>query len=320
MGIIKMTTTDAEKYLKQEAEAVLSTQEYNAAIKNITKEDGFLAFMIRDVLIDRTSPDDGLTISQLAQQVNEHDNYRIQRALQLIKYMTLRSMHENIVSKKDVLAQIAIFPIYSERVKDKVFFNGATDKRYMTEFMKYLGFNVPDRNGAYFHTKSGGILNLGKKTASDIEQEEQMKAKLYSELDTAMEIASSCATEEEGDAKFAAYLAERTKERKLKNKGEEGNDDPFENLRGKYITEEAFEELGSLANGIISLIQQDEEHPERTNNIMSLIQNNYISEQIKNKTELELTRILLPESVNEVSPEAIKPYVDKIRDALYLFK
>jgi hypothetical protein len=54
-------------------------------------------------------------------------------------------------------------------------------------------------------------------------------------------------------------------------------------LRGRYITEEAFEELTSLVESIISLIQQDEENPERTNNIMSLIQNNYISEQIKNK-------------------------------------
>ncbi|MGA9841834.1 MAG: hypothetical protein WBQ25_05935 [Nitrososphaeraceae archaeon] len=145
-----------------------------------------------------------------------------------------------------------------------------------------------------------------------------MKAKLYSEIDLAMEILSSCATEEEGKAKLAAYLEERSKELELKNKGKRAIDDPIENLRGRYVTEDAFEELYSLATGIISLIQQDEENPERANNIMSLIQNNYISEQIKNKTELELARILLPESVNEVSPEALKPYVDKIRDALYI--
>jgi hypothetical protein len=132
-----------------------------------------------------------------------------------------------------------------------------------------------------------------------------------------MEIYSSCANEEEGHAKLAAYLAERTKEQKSKNKREEGNDDPFENLRGCYITQETFEELYSLVVGIISQIQQDE-NPERTNNIMSLIQNNHVSEQTKNKTVLELARILLPESVNELSPAALKPYVDKIRDALYL--
>jgi hypothetical protein len=57
-----------------------------------------------------------------------------------------------------------------------VLFNGATDKRYAAEFIKYLGFNVPERNNAYLHTKSGGILNLGKKTPSDIELEEQVKS------------------------------------------------------------------------------------------------------------------------------------------------
>ena len=51
---------------------------------------------------------------------------------------------------------------------------------------------------------------------------------------------------------------------------------------------------------------------------MSLIQNNYISEQIKNIKQSGVDDILLPESVNEVSPEALKPYVDKIRDALYI--
>jgi hypothetical protein len=96
-----MTATAAKiQYLKLEIERLLSTREYNAAIKNITEEDGIIALKIRVVLEDRTSPDDGLTLSQLTQQVNEPDNNRIQRVLQLIKYMTLRSMHEDIENKK----------------------------------------------------------------------------------------------------------------------------------------------------------------------------------------------------------------------------
>jgi hypothetical protein len=59
-------------------------------------------------------------------------------------------------------------------------------------------------------------------------------------------------------------------------------------------------------------------NPERTNIIVRLLQNNYISQQIKNNTELKHIHILLPESVNEVSPAALMAFLDKIRDALYL--
>jgi hypothetical protein len=40
--------------------------------------------------MDKTSPDDGLTLNQLAQQIriNERDSYKIQRALQLLKKVT----------------------------------------------------------------------------------------------------------------------------------------------------------------------------------------------------------------------------------------
>jgi hypothetical protein len=93
-------TSIADKYLKQEIERLLSMQEYNILIKSITEQDGILALTIRATLEDRTSPDDGLTLSQLAQLVKEHDNYRIQKALRLIKYMTLRSMHKNSLNKK----------------------------------------------------------------------------------------------------------------------------------------------------------------------------------------------------------------------------
>jgi hypothetical protein len=182
-------------------------------------------------------------------------------------------MHNAIVNKEGVLAPVSIFPIYSEKLKDKVFFNCAADKRYLAEFMDYLGFNIPSENTAYYHTQKGGILNLGR---SDLEEE----------LDVAMKVFSSCPTEEEGMAKLVDYIEKRKKELEIKNNRKQGtkeDHDLFENLRGRYITEEAFEELTSLVESIISLIQQDEENPERTNNIMSLIQNNYISEQIKNK-------------------------------------
>jgi hypothetical protein len=272
------------QFFKQEIERLLASKEYMAVNeKNLTDEDEDLLDKIIGVLVARYSPDDGLTLNQLAQRINEPDSYKVQRALQLLKSLMLYQLTKSVVGEKGPI-KIAIFPLYSEKVKDSVFFNGAGgDKEYVDGFLKYLGFNTLDKkNNAYYFTKNGGIINLGSK--EDVDDDVIIKDR------------------------------------------EADYDDGIENLKGNYTEEQGFDEILYLAEGIMNLLKQNE-NPKRNQIIINLIlqqqrqerqQNAAIPEWIETKTELELARILLPGSRNEISPEALEPYVNKIKDALYL--
>jgi hypothetical protein len=272
------------QFFKQEIERLLASKEYMAVNeKNLTDEDEDLLDKIIGVLVARYSPDDGLTLNQLAQRINEPDSYKVQRALQLLKSLMLYQLTKSVVGEKGPI-KIAIFPLYLEKVKDSVFFNGAGgDKEYVDGFLKYLGFNTLDKkNNAYYFTKNGGIINLGSK--EDVDDDVIIKDR------------------------------------------EADYDDGIENLKGNYTEEQGFDEILYLAEGIMNLLKQNE-NPKRNQIIINLIlqqqrqerqQNAAILEWIETKTELELARILLPGSRNEISPEALEPYVNKIKDALYL--
>ncbi len=173
-------------------------------------------------LIDITSPDDGLTLNQLAQKINEYDSYKIQRALQLLKRVTLLHMR-NMINDPLMISSLNICSIYSEKAKDDVFLNVAGNREYLEGFMQYLGFNIPD-NGKYVYlkTRKGGGTILLKK-----DELRKYGITFYK-------------NNPEAEKYFTDYHPE---------------DSVMQGLKGRYTTEQGLDEFYYLVDGVTDLLR-----------------------------------------------------------------
>jgi hypothetical protein len=313
-----------KRELKREALHLLSRREYTD-IKLIDSDAKVeLLDKVLETLVPRRSLDDGLTVKQLSEQVGEPDIFKVMEILQFIKKMELME-NANIMQhiENEKIQTIAILPVYSEKAEggggrgDNVYFNCAGNQQYLEKYMAYLGFTIPNEDLSYYKTKKGGLLNIAKKT----ESEKELEAILLNEnpkrnVEEWKEALQACTKKmkEECLKEDEAYQEQQKQQNEKYRTATE--EELIDNFEGTY---EDPEELEALMAGIINIISQ-EENPDRINNVMALISEDSVSEQTKNKTEIELARILLPESVRETSPGALEPYVKKIRDAISILR
>jgi hypothetical protein len=222
-----MSNDGSIKDFKQEINRLLNSQEYNN-FSPITEEDEDLTIKAMETLRKRISPDEGLTLNQLASTINESNVYKVQRAIQLAKLVTLRYLLDIDPSKVNTFW---ICKMYSEKAKDNVFFNGFK-KQYAVEVLKYHGFHLPDNEkDVYLRTnKGGGTIRVRRD-----------KLKKYGIVFTKYN--------PEAEKHFSDYQHE---------------DSVIHDLKGNYTTEEGLDEFFYLVDGVDNLLKNDPEQQDRT--------------------------------------------------------
>jgi hypothetical protein len=146
-------------------------------------------------------------------------------------------------------------------------FNVAGNREYLVGFMRYLGFNVPDRQGndLYLKTsKGGGIIRVSKDKLKD----------------------------------YGIVFTKDTPETRKYFRDNHPEDKVIHDLKGNYTTEQGLDEFYYIVEGVIDLLKTAGK---------------------KRLTNVEMTRILLPESRNASGP-AFGSYLDKVDDAVYFLE